>query len=465
MDILFLIIGLVVGGVAGYLAAAWGKSHWAGRLAELEGRAGTAQGAVAEVRSQLEKSAGACQTLQRDLDQQRLEATRAQTQLAEALRSAAEQKALLEEARARLTDAFKGLSSDALQANNQMFMDLAKKTFDAVLADARGDIGKRQEAIDALVKPLATSLEKYELHLRSMEDTRIKATASLDEQLKSLAATQVQLQKETGSLVNALRRPQVRGRWGEVTLHRVVELAGMCEHCDYAEQVSIDAESGRLRPDMVVHLPSSRDVVVDSKVSLEAYLQAASATGEAEKASFLKQHAQQIRTHMQQLAGKEYWKQFDKAPEFVVMFIPGESFFAAALDCDAGLLEDGMRSRVVLATPTTLISLLLAVAYGWRQEAMAKNAQQMSDLGKELYERVKVFRSHLVRVGQSLGKSVEAYNQAVGSVETRILPSVRKFQEFGISADEVMEQVEPLELTPRPMLGDDGQMPSPHAEA
>lgn len=465
MEILCLIIGLVVGAIAGYLvAAARAKSHAAAQLAELEGRAGTAQGAVAEVRAQLERAAAQCQALQRDLDGQRQEATRAQTQLAEAMRNLAEQKAMLDEARTRLTDAFKGLSSDALQANNQMFLDLARKTLEAVLADARGDIGKRQEAIDALIKPLAGSLEKYELYVRGIEENRLKAYASLEEQLKTLASTHQQLQKETGSLVNALRTPQVRGRWGEVTLHRVVELAGMSGHCDYVEQVSIDSENGRLRPDMVVHLPSARDIVVDSKVSLEAYLKAASATNDAERAAFLKQHAQQIRTHMQQLSGKEYWRQFEKAPEFVVMFIPGESFFAAALDCDTSLLEDGMRSRVVLATPTTLIALLQAVAYGWRQEALAQSAQQVSDLGKELYERVVVFRSHLVKVGQALARSVDEYNRAVGSIETRVLPSVRKFQELGISAGQTLDQVEPVEITPREMLADDGTLPTPKAE-
>lgn len=455
MEIVYLCIGLAAGAAAGWLiCAARARSHAAGELSELERRAGAADGAVAELRTQLDKSSAQAQAMQRELDDQRRQAIRAQTQLEEYIKSMQEQKALLEDARTRLLEAFKALSGDALKTNNQVFLDLARKSFEAVLADARGDIGKRQEAIDGIIKPLSGALEKYEQHVRAIEDNRLKAYASLEEQLKSLASTHQQLQKETGSLVNALRTPQVRGRWGEVTLHRVVELAGMSEHCDYTQQVSVETDSGRLRPDMVVHLPSNRDIVVDSKVSLDAYLRAASANSDEDRSDALKQHAQQIRTHMQQLSGKEYWKQFDTAPEFVVMFIPGESFFAAALDSDNALLEDGMRSRVVLATPTTLIALLQAVAVGWRQEAMAANAQAMSDLGKELYERIKVVSSYLVTLGRTLRQTVECYNKAVGSMEARVLPSVRKFQEMGVGG-EAIEPIEPLDVTPRTLTADD----------
>lgn len=457
MDFLYLLIGLLVGAAAGWLiAAARARSHVAGQAAEMERRAISAETVAAELRKQQDASNAAALALQRDLDQQRQAAVRAQTQLAEAQRGMDEQKALLEDARTRLTDAFKSLSSDALKTNNQMFLDLARKSFEAVLADARGDLGKKQEAIDALIRPLAASLEKYELHVRAMEDTRLKAYTSLEEHLKALASTHQQLQKETGSLVNALRTPNVRGRWGEVTLHRVVELAGMSEHCDYARQVSVDTDNGRLQPDMVVHLPSNRDIVVDSKCSLEAYLQAVSAVTEDGRGAFLRGHAQQIRAHMQKLSGKEYWKQFDKAPEFVVMFIPGESFFAAALDCDPALLEDGMRQRVVLATPTTLVALLRAVAYGWQQEQITENAQAMLQLGKELVERVKVFRVHLVNVGAALVKTVREYNNAVGSVEQRIMPTVRRFQEMGVGGD-ALPIVEPLDATARPL-------PAPEAD-
>ena len=449
MEIIYLVIGLVVGAAAGWLiAAARAKSQSGAQATELQRRADSAEAVVVELRKQQEASAAAVQGLQRDLDGERQAAVRAQTQLAESQRNLQEQRALLDDARIRLTEAFKAVSSDALKTNNQMFLDLARKSFEAVLADARGDLGKKQEAIDSLVRPLAASLAQYEQHVRTLEATRVQAYTSIEEHLKSLAATHVQLQKETGSLVTALRTPAIRGRWGEVTLHRVVELAGMSEHCDYAEQISVDTDDGRLRPDMVVHLPSHRDIVVDSKCSLEAYLQAVSAGTEAERAAFLAGHAQQIRTHMQQLSGKEYWKQFDKTPEFVVMFIPGESFFAAALDCDPSLLEDGMKQRVVLATPTTLVALLRAVAYGWQQEQITENAQAMLQLGKELVERVKTFRAHLVNVGVALVRTVRDYNNAVGSLETRVLPTVRKFQEMGVGGD-ALPTAEPLDVTPR----------------
>ena len=360
-----------------------------------------------------------------------------------------EQKKLLEEATTKLTDTFKALSSDALKSNNQSFIELAKQSLESIVNETKGDIGKRQQAIDALINPLQETLKRYEEQIKVMEESRQKAYGGLDEQLKSLGMTQQQLQRETGNLVAALRTPQVRGRWGEITLRRVVELAGMSEHCDYVEQVTIDSESGRLRPDMVVCLPSDREIVVDAKVSLAAYLDALSASSEEERSRAMARHAQQLRTHMNQLAAKSYWGQFSRTPEFVVMFIPGEAFFAAAVDSDRSLIEDGMAKQVVLATPTTLIALLRAVAYGWRQERIAENAQAVSDLGKQLYERLKTLAGHFGDMGKSLEKAMESYNRAVGSMETRIFPAARRFKELGAATGEEIPVVEAVEQAPR----------------
>jgi DNA recombination protein RmuC len=462
MEIVWLIVGLLAGAAAGYfIAAAHAKARLAQELSQAASRASAAESLLAELRSQADKAAAERQTLTNQLAAEREARTAAQTQLEQAQKSAQEQKALLEETKARMLDAFKALSGDALRSNNQAFLELARERLEAVLAQAKGDIGQRQQAIDAAVKPLSAALEKYEEHLRLMDSQRVQSATSLEEQIKHLATSNQQLQKETGNLVTALRNPAVRGRWGEVTLHRVVELAGMSEHCDYSEQVHLANEEGALRPDMVVHLPGGRDIVVDAKVSLEAYLRAIDADDEVQRQSCLDQHAQQLRAHMQKLSGKSYWDQFEHTPEFVVMFIPGESFFASALDIDRSLLEDGMERRVVLATPTTLIALLRAVAYGWRQEKMAQNAQEICDLAKELYDRVKVFRSHLVKVGTALNGSVRAFNDSVGSLESRVLPSVRKFQELGAAGGEVIEPVEPLELTPRKLI--DGAPPGDEA--
>jgi DNA recombination protein RmuC len=299
------------------------------------------------------------------------------------------------------------------------------------------------------VRPLSDSLKRFDEQVRGLETTRQKAYTSLEEQIRGLSTAQGQLQKETANLVTALRKPQVRGRWGEMTLKRVAELAGMAEHCDFTEQVTAGGEGGRIRPDMIVRLPGEREIVVDAKVSLEAYLDAVAAETEELRAGHLARHAAQMRTHLNQLAAKGYWEQFERAPEFVVMFIPGESFFAAAIESDRELVEDGMKKGVVLATPTTLMALMRAVAFGWRQEQVARNAQEISDLGREVYERMRVLAGHLGRVGKGLDGATAAYNSAVGSLESRVLPAARRFKDLGAATGEEIPELEPLKNDPR----------------
>ena len=429
------IVGLIVGALAAWL--------WSAR------RAGAAAATAAELRAQLERAESDVGGLRESLDAAAKAQVRAETEAAEVAKRLAEQRKTLEDARTQLGDAFKALAGEALGKNSESFLSLAKQVFEKIVVDAKGDLGKRQEAIHGLVKPLRDSLNKFEEHVRGLEKNRQEAYASLETHLKTLTATNVQLQKETAGLVTALRAPQVRGRWGELTLRRVVELAGMSEHCDFTEQVSVDSESGRLRPDMIVHLPSEREIVVDAKVSLDAFLTAASAESEDERAAALTRHARQMRTHMTKLAGKSYWQQFDKAPEFAVMFVPGESFFAAAVDIDRGLIEDGLERRVILATPTTLMALLRAVAYGWRQEQVARNAQEISELGRDLYNRMRVLADHVRSVGDGLRRANAAYNSAVGSLEARVMPAARRFKDLGAGTSDEIPAIAPVEVAPR----------------
>ncbi len=459
--VVWAVAGLFVGAVVTWLVAAKrSQSELISRVgdadrktAAAESKAASAEAIAAEVRRQYEevrrKAETDFQELRVQLSSESEARVRAETEKQELTQRLEDEKRLLAEAREKLTDTFKALASTTLESSNKAFLSLAKETFDKVLAEAKGDLGKREEAIHGLVKPLAESLKTFDEHVRNLETTRQQAYTSLESNLKGLTESQDKLQKETANLVTALRTPQIRGRWGEMTLKRVVELAGMSEHCDFTEQLSVSTEQGRIRPDLIVHLPAGREIVVDAKVSLEAYLDALSADSEQGRTAALARHAAQIRTHMSALSARSYWEQFDKAPEFVVMFIPGESFFAAAADADHQLIEDGMKRRVVLATPTTLIALLHAVAYGWKQEQIAENAQAISDLGKQLYERMRTLVEHIGGIGNGLEKANSAYNQAVGSIESRVLPAARRFKELGAASGDEIAVIEPIDTQPR----------------
>jgi len=343
-----------------------------------------------------------------------------------------ERESVLSLAAERLGAAFNQLADRQLHSHSETFLKLAHEALNVHTERAKGDLTAREQAIDSLVAPIREALARQERQLQELDKSRSETHGSISKQLEALAASQLALSAETRNLVSALRRPEVRGQWGEITLRRLVELAGMVEHCDFVSQSHQPTENGAVRPDMVVHLPEARDLVIDVKTPIDAYLEATEAATEAERRAALERHATIVAGRIRELAGKAYWSQFERSPEFVILFIPGDQFLSAALAERPALLDDALRQNIILATPTSLVALLKAVAYGWQQTALAQNAAEIRTSAMQLYERLATFASHLGLVGKSLGDSVRAFNASVGSLERMVLPSARRFTDLGV---------------------------------
>lgn len=372
---------------------------------------------------------------------------RSRLSLAQTTSAVAEAKlASAESAAARLGETFQALADTALRSSQGAFLEAAKTTLETVRAEITGDMAQRQTAVEGVVQPLAAALEKLDGQIRDLDRARMDAFGALRNELQRLA-------QETGSLASALKNPQTRGRWGEITLRRVVELAGMVKHCDFTEQETREGGEGRIRPDMVVRLPGGRTLAVDAKVPLTAYMEAVAAADDARRREALIRHGQQVFAHVNQLGGKQYWSQFQPSPEMVVLFLPGDQFFSAALEHNPTLIEDALDRKVLLATPTTLISVLKGIGFGWRQQQLAENAELIRQVAAEFYERLQVLHGHYQDSGRHLEQAVEAYNRSVASWESRLLPSLRKVRELGVATGEEPNAPERIDVVPRSPRG------------
>lgn len=473
--IVYLIIGLTLGGLtAGMIIRAVFKSKYSeqtadlqadysnqiaeirsahsDQIAKLEGRASGAEATVDELRQQVRQKDAETNQLRNELSTEKQVKVETATRLEESkkrledsYKNLEEQKSLLDVMKKELTDTFNALSSAALKSSSEDFLRLASEHLGKIVADTKGKLGEHQASMDGMIKPLQETLKRYDQQIKEIEESRNKSFGSLSEQLRTLSAMQDTLQKETSNLVTVLRRPKMSGAWGELGLRRVSELAGMTAYCDFYEQTSVNTDTGRLRPDMIVRLPNGREIVVDAKAPVDAYLNAVSASSDEERKKGIANYNSQVRNHMNTLSSKAYWDQFPKSPELVVMYLPGESFFSAALENDPKLIEDGSAKKVIIATPTTFIALLKAVAYGWQQEQVTNSAQEINRLGKELYERFAVVLEHFSRTGLSIRKAVETYNEAARSMESRLVPSIKRFKDLGVSSAKEIES--PVEIS------------------
>jgi DNA recombination protein RmuC len=447
IDYMEIIISLISGIILGALACGY---FFQRRHQAVQSALSAADATIIELRRQLLETQNIIEPLKKELSITSTEKTIAQTQLVAANVNIAEQRRILNDAKKELTDTFNALSASALRDSNQQFLTLAKETLKNLFSDTQDKLTQHKTSIDGLIKPLKETLKNYEEQYSQIEAKRRQDYGSLHEQIKQITIGNQQLQRETSNLVSALRKPQVKGRWGEMQLRRTVELAGMEEHCDFSVQQSIATENGAFRPDMIIHLPSNRDIVVDVKVSLEAYLELGSAQTEEERTIILKKHSRQVREHMKKLSQKTYWDQLKNltkdrhTPEFVILFLPAESFYSSALQYDPELMEDSFANKIIIGTPSTLIALLKAVAYGWRQEQMTQNAEIISALGKDLYDKIRIFVNHFSRVGSKLNDAVTSYNEALGSMERRFIHSARRFKELGASTGDDVKAIEQL---------------------
>jgi DNA recombination protein RmuC len=438
-----LVVGVAIGSIIGWLfAAARVRAALEGAIRDAETQATAAIAETIAVRKELESRKHETEKLSADLREAQNAKAALDARADEMRKRFDEQQRILAEAERRLSDTFKSLAADALRATSDDLVRRADEKFAAERELAGKDFVARQKAVEDLVRPASDSLIKLDEELRRIENDRRESQGTLKMQLESLGA-------QTGKLADALKTPIVRGRWGEVQLRNVVEIAGMADRCDFFEQENLATEDGRLLPDMVVRLPGGKNVVVDSKAPLKAYLEALDAVDDAARVLKLKEHAAQVRRHVDQLSSKAYWDACKPTPEFVVLFLPGEMFFSAALQQDAPLMEDAWARKVILATPTTLMAVLRSVAYTWRQEQLAENAQRISDLGQELHERIATMAGYLTDLGGALGRAVREYNRTVSSMETRVAVSARKFRELGVASKREIGYLELVEIAPR----------------
>lgn len=425
--------------------------------ARLEG-----QSTLLEARArEIENKEGRLQALHADLATARTDRARLEAELGKEREAAPEKLRVLQGAETQLREAFQALAAEALRQNNQSFLDLAKTSLTDFQRAATTDLDIRQQAIADLVRPIEDGLKRVDEQLTAAEQTRRDSMAEVRSHVELMATAQTQLKQETTQLVKALRAPQIRGRWGEVQLRRVVELAGMMNHCDFVEQEQAESDNGFLRPDLIVKLPGGKQIIVDAKTPLSAYLDSVECEDDEQRTALLQAHARQVRDHITKLAAKSYWDQFTPTPEFVFMFLPGETFYSAALQADPSLLEFGVMAGVIPASPLTLIALLRAVAYGWRQERIAENAQEISRNGADLYKRLRAMAAHLERVGAGLQRAVESYNDAIGSVERSVLPAARRFKDLGAAAGEDLPVLESVDVTTRRIQAEELQLGGP----
>jgi DNA recombination protein RmuC len=391
-----------------------------------------------------------------------LELARARAELGSQETLAQEREQALELAAMRVRAGFDAAATEALRGNSEVFLQMARQALAQQQQIAERQLTEREKAVETLLAPVREALQRTHEQIARIETERAEAFGALRNSLENVALGQQALQRETRNLVTALRRPEVRGQWGEMTLRRLAELAGMVEHCDFVEQVHVAGEDGALRPDMIVNMPDGRQLVVDVKTPLDAYLSAVEAQDDAARDAALKRHAQAVTERVRALASKAYWSQFEHSPDFVVLFIPGDQFLAAAVAEVPSLLEDAVRQHVIIATPTSFIALLKAVAYGWRQNALAENAARIQELAEDLYKRLARFGDHMARIGRALGQGVDAYNSAVGSLERQVLPGARKFTELGLRPGKEIEELVPVEKLarePRPAETDGDDEP------